>query len=356
MDLRFLPAGNPAFWLISAPFFLLLFLLSIFSVSLIVEKLLLLRRWRCRNKRLPALASRLLQQGGLKQLGHLLALESGPEAILLRSSFDFIRHELEGRLKEQLEPIPINENDLGPANAVNAEAVLPPASRAEIQNRLERLEYWVESCIAKLGLQLEKHCNLFHLIANVATLLGLLGTVTGMIYAFWSGALEGGNRLSGGIAQALLTTAGGLIVAIPAIAAQHLFLNAANWRTYGLEQLGEEILHMEQRRLEAWMGCRTENPAISAIKRETATETAREPTTLPPDSEKTAARPPNDSAPISVGKGVVFAARMAQLERRRRQLQQKYPAVPESITPKNTTEKREHSQPPKTSQTLRGKS
>ena len=261
MNLRFLPAGNPAFWLISAPFFLLLFLLSIFSVSLIVEKLLLLRRWRCRNRGLPALAGRLLQQGELQQLGHLLAVEIGAEAILLRSSFDFIRHEVEGRpngLRNlRLDPLPVSvrsaTKDGGSAEDAHPAWVLPPASRTEMQNRLERLGYAVETCIAKLGMRLEKHCNLFHLIANIATLLGLLGTVSGMIYAFWSGALEGGNRLSGGIAQALLTTAGGLIVAIPAIAAQHLFLNAANWRVYGLEQLGDEILRMEQKRLEIWM-------------------------------------------------------------------------------------------------------
>ena len=63
------------------------------------------------------------------------------------------------------------------------------------------------------------------LIAAVSPLLGLLGTVIGMINAFQ--ALEAaGNRvnpsiLSGGIWVALLTTAAGLIIAIPAVAAHH---------------------------------------------------------------------------------------------------------------------------------------
>ena len=61
------------------------------------------------------------------------------------------------------------------------------------------------------------------LIANLSPLLGLLGTVLGMIQAFQK--LESaGNQvdpalLSGGIWQALLTTAVGLIVAIPALIA-----------------------------------------------------------------------------------------------------------------------------------------
>ena len=62
-------------------------------------------------------------------------------------------------------------------------------------------------------------------IAHLSPLLGLLGTVTGMIAAFMS-LQEAGNRvdpamLAGGIWEALLTTAFGLTVAIPAMAAFH---------------------------------------------------------------------------------------------------------------------------------------
>ena len=376
MNLRFLPSGNLIFWLISAPFFLLLLLLSIFSVSLIVEKLLLLRRWRCRNKGFSALASRLLQQGELTQLGHLLLIEMGPEAMLLRSSFDFIRHELEGRiLKDRLKDLPQMEPLPAPINTQNFEGEnirhfhaslhLPPSSITEIQNRLERLAYSIENCIARLGLQLEKHCNLFHLIANIATLLGLLGTVTGMIYAFWSGALEGGSRLSGGIAQALLTTAGGLIVAIPAIASQHLFLNAASWRVYALEQLGDKILEMEQRRLEAWMGNahRAEKMFQTEMKRSKTTITKEATKTVAgsanENTEAARQNPDSDSHPSqeshppqgshssqgsqpSQGQRMGFVARMAQMERYHRKLRQKHENLaqkgraPQNFIPRKT--------------------
>jgi biopolymer transport protein ExbB len=56
----------------------------------------------------------------------------------------------------------------------------------------------------------------------VAPLLGLLGTVTGIIKAFnviYSGGLGDPRALSGGISEALLTTAFGLMVAIPSFVA-----------------------------------------------------------------------------------------------------------------------------------------
>lgn len=66
--------------------------------------------------------------------------------------------------------------------------------------------------------ELEKYLNTLGTIASAAPLLGLLGTVLGMIQIF---AVLGGNldpeALAGGIAQALLTTAFGLFIAIPSL-------------------------------------------------------------------------------------------------------------------------------------------
>lgn len=67
--------------------------------------------------------------------------------------------------------------------------------------------------------QLERYLNMLGTIAAISPLLGLLGTVFGMIKVFTTITLEGvgnGNALAGGIAEALITTAAGLIVAIPA--------------------------------------------------------------------------------------------------------------------------------------------
>lgn len=72
----------------------------------------------------------------------------------------------------------------------------------------------------------ESHLRGLEMAANIAPLLGLLGTVIGMVKAF-SGIGEFGTRvdpavLAGGIWEALLTTVVGLIVAIPALAAHYM--------------------------------------------------------------------------------------------------------------------------------------
>jgi len=67
--------------------------------------------------------------------------------------------------------------------------------------------------------ELERYLNSLGTIAGISPLLGLLGTVIGMIKVFSSILVHGvgdANQLAGGISQALVTTAAGLSVAIPA--------------------------------------------------------------------------------------------------------------------------------------------
>lgn len=71
---------------------------------------------------------------------------------------------------------------------------------------------------------LEKRLNILTMIASIAPLLGMTGTVTGMIASF--GSMSSGldaAKVSVGISEALVTTAGGLIVAIPAVIAHNIF-------------------------------------------------------------------------------------------------------------------------------------
>lgn len=75
--------------------------------------------------------------------------------------------------------------------------------------------------------KLERHLRTLGIIAHISPLLGLLGTVTGMISAFMKIQELGGrvdaSVLAGGIWEALITTAAGLSVAIPAMVAYHYF-------------------------------------------------------------------------------------------------------------------------------------
>lgn len=80
---------------------------------------------------------------------------------------------------------------------------------------------------SKIIRYLDKHLRGLAVIVNASTLLGLLGTVTGMIKAFMKiqglGGRVDASVLAGGIWEALITTAAGLFVAIPTMIAYHYF-------------------------------------------------------------------------------------------------------------------------------------
>jgi biopolymer transport protein ExbB len=82
-------------------------------------------------------------------------------------------------------------------------------------------------------------------IAQVATLLGLLGTVTGMIQAFAVISQQGAGdpaALAGGIGQALITTAAGLFVAIPTVLGHSYLAGRVEKILVELERRREELM------------------------------------------------------------------------------------------------------------------
>lgn len=95
---------------------------------------------------------------------------------------------------------------------------------------------------------LEQRLNWLAIIGNIAPLLGLLGTVTGMIKVFMGIQNMQGqvnpSALAGGIWEALITTAAGLIVAIPTIIAYHYFEDRIDDITGALKELISDILEV----------------------------------------------------------------------------------------------------------------
>ncbi len=82
-------------------------------------------------------------------------------------------------------------------------------------------------------------------IANLAPLLGLLGTVTGMIKAFGAIAESGtGNPsiVASGIAEALITTAAGLIVGIPTLTVYYYFRGKVDRLVFEMEEVSLKFL------------------------------------------------------------------------------------------------------------------
>ncbi|MBI5450779.1 MAG: MotA/TolQ/ExbB proton channel family protein [Gammaproteobacteria bacterium] len=105
---------------------------------------------------------------------------------------------------------------------------------------------------------LERYLPSLGMIASVEPLLGLLGTVFGMIQIFTVITTSGiGNPtvLAGGIAQALITTAAGLLVAIPTLLFYHYLRSRVEALVLGMEQeaikLVEIIMNERENDIEA---------------------------------------------------------------------------------------------------------
>jgi biopolymer transport protein ExbB len=100
-----------------------------------------------------------------------------------------------------------------------------PSSTDVYSTDLETLELKVDEAILKEVPQLEKAQSMIKLFAAIAPLLGLLGTVTGMIATFQAITNFGTGDpklMAGGISQALITTVLGLVAAIPLLLAHNL--------------------------------------------------------------------------------------------------------------------------------------
>lgn len=95
---------------------------------------------------------------------------------------------------------------------------------------------------------LRRYLRLFNGISTISPLLGLLGTVLGMINAFnaivTAGAMGRPELLAGGISQALLTTAAGLSVAIPALIAYLFFVSRVDRLIISIDSLGQQVVEL----------------------------------------------------------------------------------------------------------------
>lgn len=102
--------------------------------------------------------------------------------------------------------------------------------------------------------ELERFLNALGAIATVAPLLGLLGTVSGMIRIFGVVSLQGSGDLrllAGGMSEALVATAAGLVVAIPSLIFYRFFRGRVDELVMSLEQealLVADLLADEARR------------------------------------------------------------------------------------------------------------
>ena len=137
------------------------------------------------------------------------------------------------------EAIAICSNSFSPISRIMETGILKIGScRDEIKEAIEHAG-------KKESSNLRKYLAVLATIAGISPLLGLLGTVTGMIKAFQVIAVKGVGHptaLAGGISEALITTAAGLVVAIPTLVAHNYFFKQANSYILKMENTSMELL------------------------------------------------------------------------------------------------------------------
>lgn len=139
------------------------------------------------------------------------------------------------RMWEQLHPVLVarefdkaREITAGDKSTISELLNLGLARQGAVRRR-DDIEIAMEEGMMEITPQLEKRTQAIALLANIATLLGLLGTIVGLIQAFNAVAnanpAEKADLLSASISVAMNTTAFGLIVAVPLLLA-HAYLNS----------------------------------------------------------------------------------------------------------------------------------
>jgi biopolymer transport protein ExbB len=114
---------------------------------------------------------------------------------------------------------------------------------AELDFGWQSMEKAMEDAVSEQAAKMYRKIEYLSVIGNLAPMLGLLGTVTGMILAFQQVAVSQGSAgaaaLAEGIYSALVTTVAGLVIAIPSLAAFAIFRNR-------IDQMIAEIAFMAQ--------------------------------------------------------------------------------------------------------------
>ncbi len=158
----------------------------------------------------------------------------------------FLRNVL-GRIKQQKteEALSACDGTSSPIGQILKAGILKQGrSRQEIKEAIE------DASLYEVPL-LERNLSGLATIAHVSPLLGLLGTVTGMVKCFQAIQLKAASvhpvspgDLAGGIWEALLTTVFGLVVAIPAFIAYNYLVSRVNNIILDMERAAAELVNL----------------------------------------------------------------------------------------------------------------
>lgn len=196
-------------WASAWPVMSLLLVCSVFSLAVILERWVTLRRWQFDREEL------------LGQLRKMLAERRREQALVYCRG-----------LKR-------------PIGVILATLMDPPAlDRSAGREHLDRLGLRL---IRTEGAKMLRYVTSLGTIGSVSPFIGLFGTVVGIIHAFRAiseNAGGGPGVVASGIAEALITTALGLFVAIPAVVAYNSFIRKIDRVTEDMELCVEEIIDL----------------------------------------------------------------------------------------------------------------
>jgi biopolymer transport protein TolQ len=204
---------------------LVLVVLVVFSV--VSWYLIVLKWWQFRHMRRQAdrFMHEIEKATRLEDAYHAaMRLPSSPYNRLLREGIQFFSHLKPGSLK-----------DSSTAQAVSA---LTPT-------QLEALRMVLAKEVAAERDAAARYIPWLATFGSVSPLLGLLGTVLGVMDAFIGIAIGGSGNIGAvapGVAEALVTTVAGLAVAVPAVMAYNLFVNRLGLFAGELEGFAQEII------------------------------------------------------------------------------------------------------------------
>jgi len=120
------------------------------------------------------------------------------------------------------------------------------AGLRKARRSIQEIEKAIEDAGAKEAGRLRRNCRVLSMVASIAPLLGLTGTVTGMIKSFMTvasraEALGRTELLAAGIYEALVTTAVGLAIAIPALVLYYFYMEKVESFVVELDSIAEEL-------------------------------------------------------------------------------------------------------------------
>ena len=180
----------------------------------------------------------------------LIALSAIQLALIIERAIVFSRSKasrsLKPRVREALGSGNLKAVALSVQSDRSLEARVVAAGVASADRGVDAADEIMHSALVEERMQLERGLSFMGTLGNNAPFLGLFGTVLGIMHAMADMSTAAGGQASravmAGISEALLATAVGLMVALPAVAAFNYFQRQIKTRAASAEALGGELM------------------------------------------------------------------------------------------------------------------